>query len=675
MTLAFAALVCLAPATAAEPIRRGSWIETGPAGSGAVVLVANQASRPVIVVPEGEKPNVRVAARFLAGDIRSITGVEPEILAATPAGRPFIALRTQTTREWEAYTVRTVPGGIEITGSNPRGTAFGAYELCERLGVDPLHRWTGYVPERHLPLVVKKVDFHQGPPDVKFRGFFHDDEDVFPRPMIPLQAADGGIGPDPNGVVSLDDYKRFFETALRLKMNMVAPWVRTNRYPAVERLADRWGLYLTSHHYDTLLSDPYHFTRPQQKTPFNDAKPGLAELRGVNPEWDFVSNRDGMVRFWKGGVEENHAIDCIWPIGLRGTNDYSYKWPEGYTQEQILGAYEDAFRIQTELVKAQVPPTRERLFHFTMYTEMLPYYQTGKLRVPEDAIIVWPDNNDGFMRGLPSGPHAHKHGVYYHLAYLGGNISKQTAQIVPLERVESEFRKIFEAGATEYMLVNVSDLREYLMGARFLSDLCWNGRREFESPGAADRFLGWWCREYFGVDGPVEAAYRAYFASIPDTTDYGYGALKCLGAIPSLRLKFEGKPFAPAQPDTLPTLLARQLLTRRLEARVAEGRAAIRDDLARRFYFENLELAAAIDRLTTEAGVLLVSAMAEPDRNKALRRCREALVPLEHLEALLQRANRPPFEHWYGPSWTVQRDNHIVLPRVRLEALLREFGA
>ncbi len=658
-----------------DPLRRGSWVETSPGQTGGVVLVRDRASKLTIVVPPSEKPNVHQAAEFLAGDIGRISGVRPSIEPAHPFGATTISVRTRSdSAEWESYDVRTVPGGIEITGSNPRGTAFGVYELCERLGVDPLYRWTGYVPERRLPLVVKKIDHHQGPPDVKFRGLFHDDEDVFPRPMIPLQAADGLVGPDPNGAVSLDDYKRFFETALRLKMNMVAPWVRTNRYFAVQKLAGEWGLYVTSHHYDTLLSGPYHFTRVQQKTSWNEPKPGLAEVRGVRPEWDFVANREGMVRFWKGGVDENHVVDCIWPIGLRGTNDYSYKWPDGFTQEQILGAYEDAFRTQTDLVKAQVPASRERLFHFTMYTEMLPFYQTGKLRVPNDSIVVWPDNNDGFMRGLPEKGDPHKHGVYYHLAYLGGNISKQTAQVVPLPRVEAEFRKIFDAGAKEYVLVNVSDLREYVMGTRFIADLCWNGTREFAKPGAADRFLSWWCREYFGNAAPVAEAYRTYFASIPNTPDYGSGALKCLGAIPSLRLKFQGKSFVPANPDTLPTLLARRTVLAKLAATLDKARATMRGDLQRRFFFENLELAAAIDRLTTEAGVLLVTAMSEGVNAKSLQMCRNAMTHLDRLETLLQRSNRPPFEHWYGPSWTGQRDSQIVLPRTRLRALLREFG-
>ena len=39
-------------------------------------------------------------------------------------------------------------------------------------------------------------------------------------------------------------------------------------------------------------------------------------------------------------------------------------------------------------------------------------------------MIVWPDDNDGHMRGLPTRSGKWKHGVYYHLAYLGGKLQQ-----------------------------------------------------------------------------------------------------------------------------------------------------------------------------------------------------------------------------------------------------------
>src|SRR2546430_8118737 len=84
-----------------------------------------------------------------------------------------------------------------------------------------------------------------------YRGFFHDDEDILPRPFdargYPLQTGD----------VPLAWYRRYFETALRLRMNMVAPYVRVHRRFEVQQLASDWGLYYTSHHYDILVSNPF----------------------------------------------------------------------------------------------------------------------------------------------------------------------------------------------------------------------------------------------------------------------------------------------------------------------------------------------------------------------------------------------------------------------------------
>ncbi len=63
-----------------------------------------------------------------------------------------------------------------------------------------------------------------------------------------------------------------------------------------------------------------------------------------------------------------------------------------------------------------------------MYSEMLPEYQRNPAAfdLPQDVIVVWPDDNDGHMRALPKELGRWKHGVYYHLAYLGGNLTKQT---------------------------------------------------------------------------------------------------------------------------------------------------------------------------------------------------------------------------------------------------------
>ncbi|MEJ2082245.1 MAG: glycosyl hydrolase 115 family protein, partial [Acidobacteriota bacterium] len=381
----------------AAPVR-GSWLQTGPAGAGDVVL-ADQGSGCQIVLAGGESSIVRQAAEFLAGDIEKISGYRPAIVGQ--AGRDRVSIRLLTLGQgqspdgidtdamqgqWEAYRVLTDGNTVWLVGSDSRGTAYAAYTLSERLGIDPLYLWTGYTPEHHDPLVLKATKFSQGPPTFHFRGFFHDDEDILPRPF------DEHDYPSQIGDVALDWYKKFFETALRLRMNMVAPYTRVHRRFEVQKLASDWGLYYTSHHYDILVSNPWGLER------FN-----LAKERGVRPEWNWFTNKEGMLKFWRGGVEENKSIDVIWPVGMRGTADRPYIFPRGITDADKARVFHEAIQDQVNMVKELLPEGKTPLFHFTMYTEMLDQYlrNPDAFDLPDDVIIVWPDDNNGHMRALP----------------------------------------------------------------------------------------------------------------------------------------------------------------------------------------------------------------------------------------------------------------------------------
>ena len=98
--------------------------------------------------------------------------------------------------------------------------------------------------------------------------------------------------------------------------------------------------------------------------------------------------------------------------------------------------------------------------------------------------------------------------------------------------------------------------------------------------------------------------------------------------------------------------------------------SAIPDPEQQRFFFENLGVAAAMDRLPSRAAVLLVQAMDEGDREKVLELCRRALVPLDELDLALRKAERWPFDGWYGPSWIRPKTEHLVSPRRELIDLL-----
>jgi hypothetical protein len=643
------------------------------------VTLAGRGVASRIVVADDENTAVRQAAEFLAGDIEKISGYRPAV-AKTPGDGVNIRLVTlghgqlpaaidarAMQGQWESYRIATAGRDVWLVGSNSRGTAFAAYALSERLGIDPLYIWTGYRPEHRDRLVMKRTSFAQDPPAFKYRGFFHDDEDLLPRPFdangYPLQTGD----------VPLDWYKRFFETALRLRMNMVAPYTRVHRRYEVQKLASDWGLYYTSHHYDILVSNPFGLTT------YN-----LAAERGVRPDYNWFTNREGMLTFWRGGVTENKDLDVIWPVGMRGTTDRPFTFPPGTTDDQKAATFREVIQQQVAMVKELLPKDKTPLFHFTMYSEMLTEYQRNPAAfdLPEDVIIVWPDDNDGHMRALPTGLGKWKHGVYYHLAYLGGNLSKQLTHTVGPATVAGEFEKIVKSGATEYMLVNMSEVRDYVMSARMLTDITWDAAKIYATPNPAERYTAWWSREYFGAPEAGEAtsqaagtAYGKYFA-ILDAPGQLWTALDAIqGLIGSLYRKVAGETVPPFNADTLSTLQAR--IGQLNDALAAEARAETGMSLSQqRFFSVDVALGLRVAQRQTQAALKLEEALRAPDAARMWQFVRDAQTSLEQLETEFARAEYPPFDRWYGESWirSANSQNNPHRAYVQLRAFIASEG-
>ncbi len=437
--------------------------------------------------------------------------------------------------QWESYRIATDGGNVWLVGSNPRGTAFAAYTLSERLGIDPLYIWTGYLPEHHDPA---GAEAHH----VSRKGRRHSAiaaSSTMTRTCCRAPSTPTDILCRP-AMCPLEWYKRFFETALRLRMNMVAPYTRVHRRYEVQKTASDWGLYYTSHHYDILVSNPFGLIT------YN-----LAAERGVKPDWNWFTNREGMLKFWRAGLMENKDLDVIWPVGMRGTSDRPFTFPPGTTDDQSAATFREVINEQVKMVREALPKDKPPIFHFTMYSEMLPAYQRNPAAfdLPEDVIIVWPDDNDGHMRGLPASLGKWKHGVYYHLAYLGGRLTKQLTHTVGPEVVAQEFDKIVKAGATEYMLVNMSEVRDYVMGGRMLADITWDAPAIYATPNAAARYTAWWSREYFGAKAQAaDTAYNKYFALL-NTPDKLWAAPDAIEELlDRLYKKVAGQTYAPVDP-------------------------------------------------------------------------------------------------------------------------------
>jgi hypothetical protein len=134
--------------------------------------------------------------------------------------------------------------------------------------------------------------------------------------------------------------------------------------------------------------------------------------------------------------------------------------------------------------------------------------QQGDLTIPPEVSTVWADDGYGYLqdRGLVNAGQ----GAYDHVAMMNGR-ANQLTEMVPIERSLSELARYIKAGATQYFLVNTSDIRPVSMSIRAVMDAVWEGVPKTENP--AEDFYERWSADEFGKPAAPKLAnlYREYF--------------------------------------------------------------------------------------------------------------------------------------------------------------------
>ena len=222
---------------------------------------------------------VQVAALALVRDILAVTRVTPQlrdthdgqslaVIIGTVGHNTWIDQLIQAGQldvtalagQWETSltTVVSTPfEGMEqalvIAGSDRRGTAFGVFELSRQMGVSPWVWWADVKPAHKEALYVTAETVQLGPPSVRFRGIFLNDEDWGFQPWAAthLDRDIRDIGPN--------TYARIFELLLRHKAYYIWPATRPctkafDHYPDNPAVADRYAIVVGSSHYDESLT-------------------------------------------------------------------------------------------------------------------------------------------------------------------------------------------------------------------------------------------------------------------------------------------------------------------------------------------------------------------------------------------------------------------------------------
>jgi len=156
--------------------------------------------------------------------------------------------------KWESFLIQVVPkplpgvaSALIIAGSDKRGTIYGIYDFSDQIGVSPWYWWADVPVQHHDELFVKPGLYVQGPPAVKYRGIFLNDE----APSLT------GWVKEKYGNYNHEFYSKIFELLLRLKANYLWPAMWNNAFNEDDRLnaqlADEYGIVMGTSHHEPML--------------------------------------------------------------------------------------------------------------------------------------------------------------------------------------------------------------------------------------------------------------------------------------------------------------------------------------------------------------------------------------------------------------------------------------
>jgi hypothetical protein len=461
-----------------------------------------------ILVDKTDAEVVRVAANMLAGDIQRVSGVKPGIGGISPANRdtPVIIIGTigrsamiadlvqrgkldvqNIEGKWESFIIQTVanpfpdtPIALVIAGSDRRGAAYGAVTVSEAIGVSPWVWWADVVPRSRANLVLSGTVM-QGPPSVKYRGIFINDEDngIQPWAAKTFEPEVNNIGPK--------TYAKICELLLRLKANYLWPAMHAcsksfNSFPENKAVADRHAIVMGSSHCEQMLRN------------------NIAEWpENQRDDWNPVTNLPAIMDYWEQRVRENGKYENVYTIGMRGIHDDAM--PGGGAIAEKRARLEKIINLQRGLLARHVHPDAAQAPQiFCPYKEVLDIYQDG-MTLPGDITIVWPDDNYGYIRQLSNAEERKRSGgsgIYYHLSYLGNPHDYLWLDSTSPALIWHEMTKAYELGARNLWVVNVGDIKSTETGMTLFLALAWN--ISSHGPDVQRMFLRDFYTQQFGED-------------------------------------------------------------------------------------------------------------------------------------------------------------------------------
>ena len=355
--------------------------------------------------------------------------------------------------KWEVYKkTLTDSKTVVIQGSDKRGAMYGILSVSEACGVSPFVNWSDAAPA-HKDSVKLSDDFFgvSKEPSVKYRGIFINDE----------WPAFGSWATKRFGGFNAKCYAEIFELLVRMHANYMWPAMWSSNFSmdgpglASAVLADKLGIVMSTSHHEPCMrtGEEYRLLRGKD-SPYGDA-------------WDFISNREGITRFWEDGLKRNAPFENVITMGMRGERDTAIMAEA--TLEENIALLKDIIRTQNGLIKKYIDPDLKKVpRQIVLFTEVEKFYYgdentPGLIDDPEmDGItVVFSDNNYGYTRTLPAEKKRGRnggYGLYYHLDMHGGAYSYEWIGSTYLPRILDQLTTAYDYGVRDIWVVNVGDL-------------------------------------------------------------------------------------------------------------------------------------------------------------------------------------------------------------------------
>lgn len=481
-------------------------------------LVHTTGAVPFVVESEAYE-GVRRIAEKVCKDVQLVSGKLPKIeqpkkvkkpagcvLAATVGMSPILDLYeseglldlSDIKGKREVFKIAVVGEGnkavLVVAGSDKRGTIYGLFHLSECIGVSPLVYWGDVAPARcKEPVITEAQMITSKEPPVKYRGFFINDE----WPSF------GGWTFEKFGGFTAEMYDKVFELLLRLKGNYLWPAMWSSSFSldgpglANAELADIYGVVMGASHHEPCLraSEEWDKVRGPETQYGND--------------WNYYINKDGLLKYWEGGLARSGKFENIITIGMRGERDTSMLGPDATLGENI-DLLKDIITEQRKLIAKYVNEDTTKVPQMlALYKEVEAYYY-GDETTPglkdwdglDGVTLMLCEDNFGNMRTLPKEGLRNRvggYGMYYHFDYHGGPVSYEWVNSTPIAKVWEQMSMAYDYGIRDIWIVNVGDLKPQEFPLSYFLNLAYDFERYgTTAPNTTEEFTDAFVKQQFG---------------------------------------------------------------------------------------------------------------------------------------------------------------------------------